>query len=533
MFTFSPAPMLYTDRYYRSVSLTDLTDVLLHEETFTDVTGLKSGKFVSSVNSAYEPSLTKMVQWVPKNPKLLKLRTPREPIFNPPKHKKLRKFVPLPGVSEKISRRNKARYYKWKMYYRDWYLKETLMKRRLARYKLSFERRMKKYQDYKRFYERIQLRLKHGMMRVKQRKLALHHFRQENPYDLDYIEFDTDTSLYSRTVGWGGGTPVGDDFYTKFVGSNNDMYSSVVISSDVVDVEFADDLAATLDQLKYKVQRKLQQKLTGQDVHVANIVGERAQTISMLIHAVASLSGMITGDFSKVLKTMVGSRKNFSNTFLEYQFGWAPLVSDIDSALKQLAVLNNSSLPADEIVVRSNSTKVIDQNTSTGNTYGPFAPTYVDQIQLNNLIVKGTVTYSSVHKWHLDNPTLATLNHYGLVNPLEVMWELTPWSFVIDWFLPICSLIQSFSANAGYTWVAGTETTSTDLSFHVKAESLPISSGPLDVSKETWRMNYRRRTKSRRVLISPPGVLLPKFKSPYSLVHGMDSIALFVQRLKR
>jgi hypothetical protein len=49
----------------------------------------------------------------------------------------------------------------------------------------------------------------------------------------------------------------------------------------------------------------------------------------------------------------------------------------------------------------------------------------------------------------------AELETLGLLNPLSLAWELLPYSFVIDWFLPIGDYLAATTASAGMTWVNG------------------------------------------------------------------------------
>jgi hypothetical protein len=51
---------------------------------------------------------------------------------------------------------------------------------------------------------------------------------------------------------------------------------------------------------------------------------------------------------------------------------------------------------------------------------------------------------------------LRTLNQLGLLNPASLVWELVPWSFVVDWFCPIGPVLNAMTAPAGLTFVTGT-----------------------------------------------------------------------------
>lgn len=53
-------------------------------------------------------------------------------------------------------------------------------------------------------------------------------------------------------------------------------------------------------------------------------------------------------------------------------------------------------------------------------------------------------------------PGLLALSQVGLINPISIAWEVVPFSFVIDWFVPIGSVLQALTAHAGLIFVDGT-----------------------------------------------------------------------------
>lgn len=60
--------------------------------------------------------------------------------------------------------------------------------------------------------------------------------------------------------------------------------------------------------------------------------------------------------------------------------------------------------------------------------------------------------------WCKPNPQyqfLRCLNQLGLLNPASLVWELVPYSFVVDWLLPIGPVLTAMSAPAGLDFVAG------------------------------------------------------------------------------
>lgn len=131
--------------------------------------------------------------------------------------------------------------------------------------------------------------------------------------------------------------------------------------------------------------------------------------------------------------------------YLKYVYGWIPLMSDIHT-LSELA----KPLAASPLLLRG-SYNVVTAPTHSAYTY--VNPSNVCTTTLGPLSVKDR---TSCTIWAQVDPEYAgtrALNQLGLVNPLSIAWELTPFSFVIDWLLPIGSVLRALSAPAGLKFV--------------------------------------------------------------------------------
>jgi len=47
------------------------------------------------------------------------------------------------------------------------------------------------------------------------------------------------------------------------------------------------------------------------------------------------------------------------------------------------------------------------------------------------------------------NPNLRLATEAGLTNPVDIAWELLPWSFVVDWFIPVGNVLTACTAGCG------------------------------------------------------------------------------------
>jgi hypothetical protein len=113
----------------------------------------------------------------------------------------------------------------------------------------------------------------------------------------------------------------------------------------------------------------------------------------------------------------------------------------------------------------------------------------------------------------------------GLTNPALVAWELVPFSFVVDWALPIGDWLSSLDAMLGYdsnnTW----SSISTLQRRYWRTVGINGKSGIYTNTNEY--SDYCERTRLRRTAAaSVPLPILPSLKDPRSLGHMANGLSL-------
>lgn len=216
--------------------------------------------------------------------------------------------------------------------------------------------------------------------------------------------------------------------------------------------------------------------------------------------------------------------KVMANGVLVTNYGWKPLLSDIDDAMRMLA---NQRYRA----VRS----------TFSSKAGRTRDVRVLNIQNPNVfdsLVSGESSYLVKYnvKAGVGNDIAHTAAMVGISNPALVLWELTPWSFVIDWFLPIGNYLESLDATIGLDFIQGTKTTIEEVdvtqSGFVLGGTRYISSYGAHCSLDS--VSGVKWKKINRVKLSGfPHPVLPTFKSPVTLVHCINAIALLDQQRHR
>lgn len=132
---------------------------------------------------------------------------------------------------------------------------------------------------------------------------------------------------------------------------------------------------------------------------------------------------------------------------LEFEFGWRPLVSDIQAALTTVC---KDGIPPQHVKVSQKFNHY--ESTPRGIPGNGYQTTITGQ---------GRITASAMVS--ISNPNLWLLNRMGLINPGTVAWDLVPWSFVVNMFVNVNTLIESVSAYAGLTFGSSSITRSSVL----------------------------------------------------------------------
>lgn len=271
-------------------------------------------------------------------------------------------------------------------------------------------------------------------------------------------------------------------------------------------------------------------KLYKKVANVADLIRTRKESMNMAINMLRRLTSAARairhGNIhraSSILGTDLHKRPKggtMSERWLEYAYGWSPLLSDLYNILdKGFGDIKF------EVVSRK---KELNENSVSPFWEGGGSPWR--QVTGSLFELK---TVSCKIKCKIPNTAVQPISNFGLDNPLELAWEALPYSFVIDWFIPIGDyLAQSgaFASSVQVTemsitkkimrdWVGTTiAATSTDLSKGYKSR-------PTAFSKQ-----YKLKTRSNTVRARP----LPSFNSPFqSIGRYLNQLALFNVELNR
>jgi len=271
-----------------------------------------------------------------------------------------------------------------------------------------------------------------------------------------------------------------------------------------------------------KAQNKLVSKVRNNDFNLVAFAGEYHQTNKLVTNNLRTIgSALVYNKFATSRSQMrkvydllgikgpkSGYVDDVSKRWLEAQYGWLPLIDDVYNASLAFA---ESSRNRRAQVYKVGSQRVDDIDYSDPNS----------TIKGKRLI-KTKISYEFTER-------LNQKRALGLTNPLNGFWELVPYSFVIDWFLPIGDYFDSLAILPALDgrWV------------QTLSQTLSVSGTPKSTGNPLYKgakSHYTLVEVSRTVGtgFSAFNVPLPRFKDPsqvFSGQHIANAVALFHQLL--
>lgn len=286
-----------------------------------------------------------------------------------------------------------------------------------------------------------------------------------------------------------------------------------------------------LDKLAMRTLTKLKQ----QSVNLGQVLAERKQTAKLIVDSalkiVSALGFIRRGSFVKAAKRLgcslkknhgLNTRKGVASNWLALQYGWQPLLSDIYGSAQALARLDQPAY-LKPTRVTSRSALILENG---GDPY--YLVTGCRGMWKGISLVE----YRYVIDYTVDESTLHRLTSVGLTNPLMVAWELMPWSFVVDWALPIGNWVNTFDSTLGLKFVGGhwIQYTTADLELFTGADRT------LGQMRYQWESGYyqaRLKRYKRGVLTNFPEPVFPSVKDPVSGYHVANALSLLTQAFRR
>jgi len=204
--------------------------------------------------------------------------------------------------------------------------------------------------------------------------------------------------------------------------------------------------------------------------------------------------------------------RSFSNNFLEFHFGWSPLVKDIGSSIDFL------QKPINLVPVKGHAKMVLNKVIITNDSSGKpsYKTTHV-----------GCVRARVGAEIRINNTNLWLANRLGFTNPALVMWDMVPFSFVVDWFVNVSEILGEWNEFSGIDIINAYHTVSiedaADCDFTSRYIAYPYAyyGGYVVQSRSFW---------VRRKLGIPSVKLVTNVPWSVSVSRALTAVSLLIQK---
>jgi hypothetical protein len=201
--------------------------------------------------------------------------------------------------------------------------------------------------------------------------------------------------------------------------------------------------------------------------------------------------------------------KSLASNWLELQYGWKPLIQDVRASMEALKRLNSAS---GLLVHRVTGSARVQTTTDS-----PIISGVGTNGRIGTHSLSAETRVKIVLRYKIDDKLKAFLQQTGFTNPINLGWEIVPFSFVVDWFIPIGPYLETLSSWDGLVFQDGSKTTFTR----------GVQTSIVDASETFSGINYEHHARYRRQTVLLDRVKLltfPTTKMPTGFKNGLASV---------
>lgn len=237
--------------------------------------------------------------------------------------------------------------------------------------------------------------------------------------------------------------------YNPYQGHLTERYSWIMVPGDWSDQYLIEDLM-TDDEIIIKASMALKDKKTWD----AQLFGaELNKTVSLVAttakDVAKAMSHLKKAQFGKAMdvffvpKNSKKYQRGLSNGFLAYRYGVLPAIQDAYDAID--AISTAATVKLDSALLSS--VKVTIKKTAVKEVTIPF------QVSPDMLGLYCSKSLSDSRRmrfrYRVSDPLMYSAARFGVTNPASTVYNLIPFSFVLDWFANVGDWISSLDAGVG------------------------------------------------------------------------------------
>jgi hypothetical protein len=223
----------------------------------------------------------------------------------------------------------------------------------------------------------------------------------------------------------------------------------IAYSQAAIPVYGIHDLETAMNQAKvraYKAVREAQYQISG-----PTFLAEFREAVQMLRRPASGLKDYAMTYLNQINKRKSGSgrrrpshRKAVADSWLEYSFGWSPFLSDIKAIAETVARFQYERRFASVSGFGESDELVIDSSTNPGEfaSGGVFYLLRSVLKQTTKVKIRVGLT-ASLNAPFGSLDSLVQLSGFSMQNFVPAVWEVLPWSFMVDYFSNIGDVLEA------------------------------------------------------------------------------------------
>lgn len=198
----------------------------------------------------------------------------------------------------------------------------------------------------------------------------------------------------------------------------------------------------------------------------------------------------------------------FMDAWLEARYAWRPLIMDIQAINKYL---NKPSATTPRRTFRAFENVDDDQEIDQTISSDGYSCRFVGTLSSSRSVRAGCLTEIDLG--------LAAYRDLGFLNPAGLVWELIPYSFVVDWFVNVKGILSHLNPDSGIKILSSWATQLSEINFIGNVTVTDLSNSV----QKSIPFRYSTGLKVRNVDVSPSFINLDINLDVYKLV---DAVAL-------
>lgn len=259
---------------------------------------------------------------------------------------------------------------------------------------------------------------------------------------------------------------------------------------------------------------------------ILSTLGEAEETIRFIASTLARLVKIYKAIRRLDVRALKGelSPKELADRYMEYRYAIRPMIFDVSNMLEAIASMKSDS-PRRQTY---RSRKVESDNNSIGVTDWPTTSNWI-QYSYTASTHREVIASAGILT---DIEIVSNLNIWGLDSIVESAWDLTPFSFIVDWFFNVGTTLAAWTPEAGVkdlaSWVT-VEDTVTSVKTLVSARPLGDPDHDYEsVSESGGSIHLMRKSYTRTP--NPSRSIFPSFTLNLNALKLLD-LAIILKKI--